>query len=221
MKLINFKNDDNKNIKKMLWNNIYSEIDNIWSESPSIDIINALNYIKSPVLDFGCGTGRNSFFLANMGYSVVGVDISNEAIKIANDKFHKYLDEISCLNFLTGDEYSDLGKFNTILCLGVFQGTSKIERHSIICELYAKLNYDGFFLVSAFSKEDPVYSILPQTKRHFYGLDVILFDKCEFINLFIDKFDLIINYERISSDNHSSPHKHKIITCIFRKTRGN
>lgn len=41
---------------------------------------------KPHVLDAGCGAGYESMRLANLGADVVGVDISEESIKIARDK---------------------------------------------------------------------------------------------------------------------------------------
>lgn len=47
----------------------------------------ASEYIKrSQVFDFGCGNGRDSFFLANFALSVCGIDGSSEAIKICSGK---------------------------------------------------------------------------------------------------------------------------------------
>lgn len=44
-------------------------------------------------LDFGCGAGRSTRFLKNIGLNVVGIDISNEFIKQAHriDKSGKYI----------------------------------------------------------------------------------------------------------------------------------
>ncbi len=38
------------------------------------------------ILDIGCGTGEQSLFLAEKGYQVLGMDISQEMIRIAGDR---------------------------------------------------------------------------------------------------------------------------------------
>lgn len=51
------------------------------------------------ILDAGCGDGYGSRKLAELGYKVVGVDLSAEMISSAQDKFHPQLD----LSFIQGD----------------------------------------------------------------------------------------------------------------------
>lgn len=38
------------------------------------------------ILEIGCGNGRDSIFMAKEGYSVIGIDVAPEAIKIAKKK---------------------------------------------------------------------------------------------------------------------------------------
>lgn len=52
------------------------------------DYVHALIQKYAPdakaILDLGCGTGQHDFFLAEKGYSVIGVDMSEEMLSIAN-----------------------------------------------------------------------------------------------------------------------------------------
>lgn len=44
---------------------------------------------RSHILEIGCATGRTIFCLAKLGYSMTGVDISTECIKLATEKAQK------------------------------------------------------------------------------------------------------------------------------------
>jgi len=48
------------------------------------------------VLDAGCGAGRDTNILANIGFSTIGIDVSRGLIRLAKQKFPK-------LNFIIGD----------------------------------------------------------------------------------------------------------------------
>jgi SAM-dependent methyltransferase len=78
---------NNKNIEKekKYWENFYS-VANI--KIPSQFCILFANEISKeiPVIEFGCGNGRDSIFLAQNGYNVYAVDASNVAIDKCKDE---------------------------------------------------------------------------------------------------------------------------------------
>ncbi len=44
---------------------------------------------KGDILDLGCGTGKFAEYFIKDGYNVIGVDISKEMIRVANEKMLK------------------------------------------------------------------------------------------------------------------------------------
>ncbi|HBG05741.1 MAG: methyltransferase type 11 [Geobacteraceae bacterium GWC2_58_44] len=55
------------------------------------------------ILDLGCGTGRHDLLLAQMGYQVAGVDMSEEMLAVANTQLADLTPHPSSLNFHHGD----------------------------------------------------------------------------------------------------------------------
>jgi len=55
------------------------------------------------ILDLGCGTGRHDVFLAQKGYSVTGVDFSEDMLALARSSLASLELQASALNFLQGD----------------------------------------------------------------------------------------------------------------------
>ena len=61
-------------------------------DKPQADVLRFLKFLKKEmkyevegrnILDLGCGTGRNSNYLAREGNNVIGIEISKTAIGIA------------------------------------------------------------------------------------------------------------------------------------------
>jgi SAM-dependent methyltransferase len=67
------------------WNDIYSH--GKIHKTPSEEIVKLVPLLKlegvHSVLDAGCGTGRHSQYLAQQGFDVHGIDISERAIQLA------------------------------------------------------------------------------------------------------------------------------------------
>jgi ubiquinone/menaquinone biosynthesis C-methylase UbiE len=78
------------------WNNAYQSGDYLkhWEyayPSPELVAVVAAGVPKSggKILDLGCGSGREAIFLAKCGYDVIGVDVSVNALKIAEKRAHQ------------------------------------------------------------------------------------------------------------------------------------
>ncbi|HXY11038.1 MAG TPA: class I SAM-dependent methyltransferase [Terriglobales bacterium] len=66
-------------------------------------------------LDFGCGTGRSSRFLQKLGFDVIGVDVSEDMLRIARG-----IDSFGDYRLVPGDNLSEFGVGTFDLALSAF-----------------------------------------------------------------------------------------------------
>ncbi len=91
------------------------------------------------ILDVGCGPGRYAIDLANMGYRVYLVDISEEQLRIAEERIvgagvRGNISEVRCLDVCDLSEIPD-ATFDAVLCLGGALSYVRDGRHQAISEL--------------------------------------------------------------------------------------
>jgi ubiquinone/menaquinone biosynthesis C-methylase UbiE len=99
------------------------------------------------VLDIGCGTGRTTGPLSEMGFDVVGVDLSEPMTREARSL-------VADATFVTGDA-TELGFRDETFdyALFSFNGIDLLypedERHAALSEIHRVLNPGGIFIFSA------------------------------------------------------------------------
>jgi SAM-dependent methyltransferase len=109
------------------------------------------------ILDVGCGTGANARFLIEEGFSVIAIDASSEAIKLANTFIPQVpvsdrmplagrrqeigIQEVSILNL--PDNWTN--RFDGIVDVQTIQHTTYTQHLSIYQNLYCALKPGGFF----------------------------------------------------------------------------
>jgi len=104
--------------------------------------------VKS-ILDLGCGTGNHSLFLAEKGYSVHGVDKSEEMIALAKQKIEQVSAKISC-NFQVGNiQTVELEQtFDAVICMFAVLGyqTTNDQLFSTLKTVRKHLKPGGLFI---------------------------------------------------------------------------
>ncbi len=201
-----------KNDKGEIWDNVYSMNKTIWSDIPSKTVVRFLHALKPPILDFGCGYGRNSIYIAQQGLKVVGIDLSKVAVSLARNKSE--LLGLKNAHFVQGDEKMISGKFGAVLCIGVIHGTTKDKRDFIINSFHRSIIMKGFFILSCFADTDPTYS--KKNEPSFHGIPVELISEKEIKKLF-SRFKIITLTKKRANDFHDKPHEHHQWVCLAQK----
>lgn len=128
------------------------------------------------ILDAGCGTGANLFFLKRYG-KVVGIDISKEAVRLCRLKGLKSVKTGSINNLPFPDN-----SFELVTCFDVL-GQNGVDEKKALSEFYRVLKPNGFLFirVAAYSFLYSLHDRLVHTKKRFYKKDLIkIFRKSHF-----------------------------------------
>lgn len=201
--------------EKPFWENGYSN-DNVstFAKRPSLDVLEFFQDIEpgKTVIDVGCGEGRNSIYLAELGHNVDAFDLSeagvNKAKKIADNK------NIS-LNLWVQDlaDFKFNKEYDIIISQGVLHLPEKEVRDDFIKRAMQNTKIGGYNLIAVFTNRLPATpDNAPFTKS--------LFDVGELPQTYKDWL-IIKHEEKTLKDEHPGGirHEHAIESIIARKIK--
>ena len=114
---------------------------------------------KGKTLDLCCGAGTNTIYLAEKGFEVTAIDISQRAIDYAKEKAEKASVKI---NFMV-QSFVDLSfedeEFDFVFDMGCFHHVEIMNRHRFIKGVHRVLKKAGDYLLTCFSyKNGPAWN---------------------------------------------------------------
>jgi SAM-dependent methyltransferase len=120
-----------------------------------VELVGAGELNTGGVLDVGCGTGENALYLAEKGFSVVGVDLSTRAIDAAKAKAieRKLKVDFRIANALSLDFKN--GYFDNAIDSGLFHTFDDSDRVDFVREIARVLKTDGRYFMLCFSDKEP------------------------------------------------------------------
>ena len=134
-------------------------------EGPQNFIVQFLKYLKKEkglpmsdlrVLDLGCGTGRNSNYLAERGNLVFGLDLAANALKLASERAKKagLSEQTQYLRQSIGDKlpFED-NSFDLILDITASNSIKSSEREVYLKESSRVLKPGGFMILRTLCKD--------------------------------------------------------------------
>jgi SAM-dependent methyltransferase len=128
------------------------------NNAPSESVISwqTHGWVHGDVLDIGCGLGDNAIYLAQMGHTVTGLDISPTALITAEQRASDAGVEV---HFAVADStklegYTDA--FDTVIDSGLFHSLDDDGRRSYAAAVHRATRPGATLLLSCFSDANPV-----------------------------------------------------------------
>lgn len=165
-----------------------------------VEFLKKKDITAGKVLDIGCGTGRNSLYLAKLGFEVYGIDISSSALKefkrLAEEnnlqnKVHIILSSVTKRQYLP-DIFFDI----SIDVSTFFHLITEKERLDYLDEISRLLKTGSYLMEVQFLKDDEYYKSMLVDDNIFLdknnGTKGVLYSKNEIIDFFSKKFEIIL-----------------------------
>lgn len=146
-----------ENRDKEWWNNLYSDKSKPIPFFENIPDENLISYFNKGflsigrALDIGCGKGRNSFYLAQRGFEVYGVDFSKTSIECGMKIAKKQSLNVKFLCQSIFDFQDKPESFDFICDSGCFHHIKPHRRNEYLKTIIKYLKPDGYFAMACFN----------------------------------------------------------------------
>lgn len=197
----------------------YSKQKSYFGESPSDGLVAMLkehNVNIGKALDIGAGEGRNSIYLAQLGFNVTSIEPTKDGSNKIIDKANKLNLKINVLNcdYLTDNSKE---KYDFIIAGTSLDHMEKEYLDKAIEKLKESLNLGGLVYIVVFTQDDPGYLKYLDNASECSNFIKHYFSKNE-LKEYFKEFDIIYYDEYIKPDNsHGKPHIHGKAKLIARK----
>lgn len=170
------------------------------------DFVEAENFIRnltqdlqlskdSKIIDLACGKGRHSVFLQQLGYEVLGVDLSEESIE-HNKQFETSANETPKLTFKVHDMRNELypnvssekvnAVFNLFTSFGYFDDDE--DDRKVFSSVKNVLQNDGIFVLDFLNEKFVKNTLVDETTVTKDGIDFLIKKRIEEKHIIKDIF---------------------------------
>jgi len=143
------------------WDQDYTATADLFGSEPAPILVRHLELLNGnhPVLDVGCGQGRNTLFLARHGHTVRALDPSIEAIRQTRSAAEaEGLTIQSQCGVLDEVVRPDKG-FSTILVFGLIPILTRTQIDEMVALIESLIAPGGHLIITAFTTSDPKFGI--------------------------------------------------------------
>lgn len=141
------------------WNQSFRETRDVFGADPAPSLQRHVELIDNglPVLDVGCGQGRNSLFLARRGHRVHALDPSTVAIEQTRTASTTENLPITTQAGTLESVHRPGHGFGTILVFGLIPILTRGEIDAMVSSIEDLIAPGGLLFITAFTTEDPKY----------------------------------------------------------------
>lgn len=170
---------------------------------PQSDVVRFVKFLKKEglvlenlnILDLGSGTGRNSFYFAELANNVWGLEISKTAVKIAEENAKETRLNIKYIKQSIGDKFPFQDNFfDIILDVTSSNSLNEKEREIYLIESKRVLKNNGYFFVKALCKEGDNNAKFLLKNNPGKEKDTYIMPETEIIERVWSKEDLVETY---------------------------
>ena len=141
---------------------------------------------QAPILEIGCGEGRDARAVLDEGYNLLATDISPEAISYCKGRYPQHSERFEVLDCLKGD-YS--GVFDMIYAVAVIHMLVEDEdRKNFYSFIRGHLSKDGVALVCSMGDGETEFSTKAEEafelreRNHFSGKVLVASTSCRMVS---------------------------------------
>lgn len=172
-----------------------------------VELVEGGRVLPCKTIDLGCGAGNYAIYLAEKGFDVTGVDISQRAIEIARRNAKKR--GVEC-EFRVADVLGDLesieGPFDFAYDWELLHHIHPENRERFVQNVYSVLHPGSQYLSVCFSVKDPQFGGEGKFRRTSIGTILYFSSEEELRELFSPFFE-IIELKTIEIRGKSNPHQ--------------
>lgn len=181
-----------------------------------VELVETCKVEPCRAIDLGCGAGNYAIYLAQKGFDVTGVDISQAAIEIARKSAGSK--GLKC-NFFVADVVEELSKLNRtwdFACdWGLLHHILPEKRHKYVEGVYRILNPKGKYLSVCFSEKDAGFGGSGKYRKTRLGTVLYFSSKDELRELFEEYFQII----ELWTDKIEGKFEPHTFNCAFMERR--
>ncbi|MBT3419215.1 MAG: class I SAM-dependent methyltransferase [Candidatus Magasanikbacteria bacterium] len=208
---------------------------------PQKDTLRFIKYLKKThkvqldgktILDLGSGTGRNGNYMAKKGGTVHGIEISQTAIKIANEQAHKLCVEKQASYYFRsfGEPLSfEDNTFDIVIDVTSSNSLNEKERETYIKEVQRVLKPQGFFFLKTLCKDGDknaknLLKMHPGKEVNTYIMPDInlverVFSESDIISLYGNHFEILKKEKKTTySKINNQPYKRNFWIVYMQKS---